>query len=957
MLTKNGLKKDFEKDWKKYYEVDLFREKGFSRRTCSCGKNFWTLDSKRDKCGDPPCVNYDFIGKKFAKKLDYVKMWKEFESFFASQGHTSVPRYPVIDRWRPDLFFTIASIQDFQRIDFGKMSFVYPENPLVVPQVCLRFPDIPSVGLSGRHLTSFIMAGQHAFNYPKEGYFKDKCLELNFNFLTKSLGIKPENLTYIEDLWAMPDFSAFGPSMETFVGGLEVANSVFMEFQAVKSGFIPLDMKVIDVGWGHERLVWLSNATDTMYDCVFGDLIKKLQKYTGISPDKNIFSKYSKLAGGLNIDEAKNLEKVRREIAKSIGISEKQLIEQIEPLRALYAIADHSRTLLFAIADGGIPSNVGGGYNLRVILRRALAFLDEYNLNLNLLGIAEKHAEFLNPIFPELKESLPAFEKILDIETKKYKATLAQGRKIVFDILDKKEALTEDKLTSLYESQGVTPELIKQVAKEKNIPVEIPETFYESISSKHIIEKEKEKKIDLDLSGLEKTKVLFYEFPEKKEFEAKILRVTKDWVVLNKTLFYPESGGQEYDTGELSGKKVLDVQKFGGVIAHKLSDTKGLKEGQQVSGKIKWDRRSQLMKHHTAIHILNGTVKKVLGKHAWQAGTHKSEGKATLDVTHYQSLTEEEIEKIEALANEIIKKSIQTKSNFIPRLEAEKTHGLGIYQGGHIPEKTLRILEIPGHDVEACSGTHCSNTSEIGKIIITNTEKIQDGIIRITIKAGPAAEKYLEESSGLVKYIAKTINDSKIVQVSLVEENTKKIIEIIKTCSNLFSVSPEHLKSNIQNFLSEIENQHTEINRLKKISKEQAHKISIYKAKDLEDTCKHIFELWKEQKKQIESLGRDTARSAVDSLIGKASNNQVFDIVRLDRKELILTASEVIKKKPELTIILSNEAGDLIVMTKTKDAGKLIKEICSKIGGSGGGSKELAQGKVDLSKLIKIMSA
>lgn len=955
MLTKEKLMKEFQKEPEKYWEVELFKERGFVRKKCSCGKFFWTLDSNRIKCGDPPCENYNFIGKKVTKKKwNYVKTWKEFERFFTENGHTKVPRYPVIDRWRPDLFFTIASIQDFQRLDHGEMSFIYPENPLIVPQVCLRFPDIENVGLSGKHNTSFIMAGQHAFNYPKDGYFKDKCIELSFGFLNGRMGIQEKELTYVEDIWAMPDLSAFGPSLEVFSRGLELGNHVFMEFQKSKSGFKNLDMKVNDTGWGFERLVWISNGTPTVYDCIFGDLIEKMKKYTAIKPNKEIFLKYSKLAGSLNIDEV-SLDKTRKKIADSIGITVKELLQEIEPLRALYAIADHMRTLLFAVTDGGIPSNVGGGYNLRVILRRCFAFLDEYNLNLNLIGIAEKHAEYLKPLFPELMEGIDTLEKILDIEKRKYKTTLSHGMKIVSDIIDKKEEITPEKLANMYESNGITPELIRQVSKEKKINVNIPEDFYDLISSKHIIQKEKEKKIDLNLKGLHPTKVLFYENPNKKEFKAKILRVTKDWVILDETLFYPESGGQEHDTGILEGNNVIDVQKFGSIVAHKLSSVKGLKKGQKVKGKIDWNRRSQLMKHHTAIHILNGAVKKVLGKHAWQAGTHKSVEKAHLDITHYQSLTEEEVENIESLANQIIKKGIKISSNFVPRLDAEEKYGLGIYQGGHIPEKILRIVEIPEFDIEACSGTHCSNTSKIEKIVITNTEKIQDGIIRITIRAGPAAEKYIKDSVSLSKEIVKIINDSQFVQVPPIEGKPKEIMEVLKKCSDIFSVSVDHLKSNIENFLSEIVSHQLKINKLKNISKEAESKIFIYKSEDLEDACKHIFNFWKDQRKQLEHLEKDVAKLLVENLLLKVKNKRIFDILNLGRKEIILTASEIIKKQPDVTVILGNEKGELIVMSKREDASKIIKKICSQIGGSGGGSSDLAQGKVDLSKLIKIM--
>ncbi len=150
MLTKPAIKKEFAKDWKKH-------------------------DPDRVTCADSTCQSYDFINNTITKKKwDYIGMWKEFEKFFKKEGHASIPRYPVVDRWRPDLYFTIASIQDFQRIENGNMAFEYPANPLIVPQVCLRFPDIPNVGITGRHLTSFVMSGQHAFGYPKKSLYIQK---------------------------------------------------------------------------------------------------------------------------------------------------------------------------------------------------------------------------------------------------------------------------------------------------------------------------------------------------------------------------------------------------------------------------------------------------------------------------------------------------------------------------------------------------------------------------------------------------------------------------------------------------------------------------------------------------------------------------------------------------------------------------------------------------------------
>ncbi|HLD56726.1 MAG TPA: alanine--tRNA ligase-related protein, partial [archaeon] len=613
MLTKPGLKKEFSKDWKKYYQVELFKEKGFTRKLCSkCGKAFWTLNQERSFCGDSPCQNYEFIGKPITnKKYDYIEMWKAFEKFFVQNGHTSIPRYPVIDRWRQDLYFTIASIQDFQRLDNGNMTFVYPANPLIVPQVSLRFGDIQNVGVTGRHLTSFVMSGQHAFNYPKEkgSYFKDKCIELNFNFLNKALGIPEKELVYHEDFWSMPDFSEFGPSLETFSQGLELVNSVFTEFQSDdQKTFRPLDMKVIDVGWGHERLVWFSNGTEAAYDCLFGPVTDYMKKASGIRVDPKIFSKYSKLAGGLDIDEKINMDAVRKKIADSVGISVKDLVNQLEPLTAIYAIADHTRTLLFAIADGGIPSNIGGGYNLRVILRRCLSFIKEYGLDIHLIDIAEKHAKFLKPVFPELESALENMGKILDVETDKYKKTVDEGRKLVVSMIKSGDEFDESSLVKLYESHGITPETVKEFGKENKIEVQIPENFYGLLSKGHILEKKENKKIKLDLTGLPDTKLLFYKNPEKKEFDAKVLKVLDSedkkfkWIILDETLFYPEGGGQEWDLGKINGCEIVDVQKFGHIAAHKVTGG-SFKVGEKIHGTIDWNRRTQLMHHHTAIHI------------------------------------------------------------------------------------------------------------------------------------------------------------------------------------------------------------------------------------------------------------------------------------------------------------------------------------------------------------------
>jgi alanyl-tRNA synthetase len=314
------------------------------------------------------------------------------------------------------------------------------------------------------------MSGQHAFGHPKQNgaYFKDKCLELNFQFLSGEMGIPKEELVYQEDIWAMPDFSAFGPCMETFSQGLELVNSVFMQFQKTGKGndFKELDIKVIDVGWGHERLVWFSNGTPASYDSLFGPVTEKLKKKASINVDQDLFDRYSKIAGSLDLGEVKDITKAKRKVADSLGITTGELREGIEPLQALYAIADHTRTLLFAVTDGGIPSNVGGGYNLRAILRRSLSFIDEFDFDYDLLEIANWHAKYLKPMFPELSSELDNFEKIVDIEKGKFKETKKKNKTTITALIDKGKKIDEPLMLQLYESQGITPEEIKKYKKD-----------------------------------------------------------------------------------------------------------------------------------------------------------------------------------------------------------------------------------------------------------------------------------------------------------------------------------------------------------------------------------------------------------------------------------------------------------------------------------------------------------
>ncbi len=961
MFTKDSLRKSFSRDWKKHYELEIFREKGFVRKSCkTCGRHFWTLNPDREDCGDPPCQKYEFIGNPITKrKFDYIEAWREFEDFFKKNGHASVPRYPVIDRWRPDLFFTMASIQDFQRIDQGNMVFEYPAKTLVVPQVCLRFNDIPNVGVTGRHHTSFIMSGQHSFG----GYWKDRCIELNFRFLTERMGIPEEELTYKEDLWAMPDFSAFGPSIETFSRGLELVNSVFMQFTKTGDSYKELPLKVIDVGWGHERLVWFSQGTHTGYDAVFGPVIKWMKKQAGFR-ESDVLNRYANLAGNLNIDEVRNIDKAREQIAKSLGISVREMLDIVEPMQAMYAIADHTKTLLFAVTDAGIPSNTGGGYNLRVLLRRAFSFLDEFGFPFSLDDIARLHAKHLHPLFPELMEGLDLFSKIVEIERERYRKTIEKARSIVRKELSRGR-LNTDSLIKLYTSNGVTPEIVEAEAKKAGIPFEIPPDFYTKITDMHMVgEKEEEaEEARIDLSGMPETKLLYYEKPYEREFDAKVLKVSGPWVVLDRTLFYPEGGGQPGDSGILisKGKKysVEASHKIGGVVVHKC---KGPKEGDSVHGIIDWERRHQLMRMHTATHVVAGSARKVVGKHLWQAGAKKGLDISRIDLSHYKPFTKDEIKQIEKLANRIVSEDHRVDAFFMPRKEAEAKYGFVLYQGGASPGKTIRVVNVAnGFDVEGCGGTHVKRTGEIELIKIIKTERIQDGVNRIEFACGTSAYRYIEEMERVAKETLGYVNTLGISSFSFSLRTDTDIASEVHDAAEALSVEPKTLPATMKRFCEEILREHEELNNARRsigveeISLDSESFIPKEKPRTLRELAESVFNAWKSLKKEKEKLLSRAAESRADAILKKERGTLVFDIIQGTRKELIETASAVLKLRPEATVILSNQAGDVVGMSNTKDMGKEIRELCQKAGGSGGGNQKLGQGKAELSKLVKIM--
>jgi alanyl-tRNA synthetase len=611
------------------------------------------------------------------------------------------------------------------------------------------------------------MIGQHSIPN-SDGYWKDECVDLDYRLLTEQFGIRKEEVVFVEDVWA--GGGSFGSSLEYFVKGLELGNAVFTEFQGELGKHTTLDQRVIDMGAGLERFAWITKGTPTAYDCCFGPITNHLFEKIGIDSDSVLLKKYfTEIAKGLEIYD--DLMDVKKHAIKNTGLTDDQVNRIITPLEGMYLIADHLRTLIFAISDGALPSNVGGGYNLRMILRRVIATINRMNLKLDLDELIDLHIDYLKDTYPELNSSRDDIKSIIRIESGRYEESKTRMEKTATRLKGRENPPTVDELITMYESDGITPDYLKEL----DVISEIPSTFYSKLSDLH--QSEKKKGIEkLPLENIPETEMLFYG-KDPMEFEAKVLKVFENSVILDKTSFYARGGGQEPDHGIIADAKVNDVDKHGGVIVHQL-EGQIPKEGDIVKCKVDSDRRQNITKNHTSTHILNSSSRNVLGSWVWQHSAFKESDHARLDITHHSPLTDKEISQIEDTANSIVQKNMSVTIENFDRGTAEQQYGFKIYQGGVVPVKLVRIVSIEDFDVEACGGTHVKKTGEIDLIKITKTKRIQDGVVRLEFVSGPTAYEYVKKQEA-EKIKQKELDTGKEKLEKLREERKQKTREMM----------------------------------------------------------------------------------------------------------------------------------------------------------------------------------
>jgi len=905
-VDKDALRKEFAKDWKKHYQLNVLTERGYKRQKCKkCSRAFWSK-GEREQCGDAACVGYQFIGSTpVKKKLDYIETWKAIEKYFTKNGHGYVKPYPTVARWRDDLYFTIASINDFQPyVVNGELEA--QSNPLIVPQPCIRFSDLSNVGVSGRHYTNFVMIGQHAFNTKKSGlfYWKEEAITHDLNYL-KALGIPEDEIIFQEDVWA--GGGNFGPSIEYFVRGLELGNCVFMQYEVTPSGSKELPTKVIDMGAGLSRLAWITSGEPTSYETVFGPVIKDMKKRTGVKVDKELFLNFAKISGSLNEEEVPDLEREKERIAGLLGISKKELFETLEPLQALYASADHLKTLLFTVTDGMLPSNSGGGYNLRMILRRVFGFGERYHYSLDYGKIIKGHADYLEYLFPHLQTGVDTTIDVIAEEEKRYRETKHKARGIVINTVKKAKhvragvsnkdrvalgKIGPEDLITLYKSHGISPESVLEVASENNVEVEMPGNFYDLVregegEAASPSKAPSVKVLYSDIATIPKTKPLYYGKDEK--FRAKVLGIVhKKYVALDQSAFYPEGGGQVSDTGTLNGSKVKYVTRQAGVSLHEVGDVSKFKKGAKVEGTVDLERRRTIARHHTAAHLLNAACRDVLGNHIWQGGSQKDEEKAHLDVTHYRKISNDELSSIERKVNEYIMQSLPITSEVFPRNVAESKYGFTLYQGGAVPGKEIRVVSIGDIDREACGGTHQmhAHTGQLGFFKIVKREGVQDGIERVVYKCGFPALSYVQEKEALLTH-----------------------------ASTVLSVQDTELVKTVERFFSE----------------------------------------WKAQRKRIDTLSELLVKEEIRETVKCYQGSPVMRILDIDQNSLKKLGLKIAESDAAACFL--NKSGNLVCAAGEKSgfsAKKLLDKVLKELGGSGGGSERIAQGKTDKISIVKL---
>ena len=844
--------------------------------------------------------------------MDSITIRRKFLDFFASKGHQVVPSAPLVLKNDPSLLFTNSGMVQFKDYFLGNAVSKYKR--IADTQKCLRVSgkhnDLEDVGLDTYHHTMFEMLGNWSFG----DYFKKDAIAWAWELLTEVYGL-PKDRLYVtvfggdqkdnlpvddeakdlwkqfvneeriihgvkkDNFWEMGESGPCGPCSEIHIDirsdeevkkkpgkelvnhdhpqVVEIWNLVFIQFNRKASGALePLPDKHVDTGMGFERLCMAIQKKTSNYDTdVFSPLIEFIATHAGV-----------KYTGDL-----KNKQDI-----------------------AIRVIADHIRAVSFAISDGQLPSNTGAGYVIRRILRRAVRYGFSY-LNFKepfIHRLVPLLALQLKDVFPELHQQLDYVERVVQEEEISFLRTLDKGLKKIETL----KAISGEQAFELYDTYGFPFDLTSLIARERGFTVD-EKSFAEEMAKQKARSKASAAKETGDWKQYEVAESRFVGYEELLVDDAVVVKVRSQHVkdgllvhiVLNKTPFYAESGGQVGDVGYLefsNGRKlnVINTKKENDLIIHILNElpSEELLSNGTIKAVVDYSRRKNITKNHSATHLLHAALRQVLGKHVEQKGSLVNESILRFDFSHFAAMTAEELSKVEAIVNQRVMENISLDEKRNVPIEKAKTLGAMALFGEKYGEFVRVITFDPKFSVELCGGTHVAATGNIGLFKILSESSVAAGVRRIEAVTGEGALGYFRQSLALLDELKTLLKNPKDAAASL---------------------------------QSLVEEKHALEKKLEAVNAEKAHAIFLDLVKKVQMTgsYKTLTEL-------ISVPNAEVLKNISFSLKNKFS-------------DLILVLAADIEGKPQISVILGDEA----VKTSKYNAQQLIKELAKEIDGGGGG--------------------
>lgn len=730
---------------------------------------------------------------------------EKFLSFFETKGCLRLPSFSLVPKDDNSLLLINSGMAPMKKYFTGEIT--PPRKRVTTCQKCIRTPDIERVGITARHGTFFEMLGNFSFG----DYFKHEATAWAWEFFTEVLKMPAEKLyvsiyqdddeaykIWTEEIGVDPSHMVrmgkednfwehgsgpCGPCSEIYfdrgdekgcgkpdchVGCecdrfVEVWNLVFTQFESDgKGNYTPLDHPNIDTGMGLERLACVMQGVDNLF------LVDTIQ---------NIMKHISQITG------------------VEYGEDEKSDV-------SLRVITDHIRSTTFMIGDGVMPSNEGKGYVLRRLLRRA-------SRHGRLLGYKEP---FLYKVcdtvikenltaYPELKEKQEFITKVIRVEEESFEKTIDQGFRMLQDIIDKGDidTLSGEDAFKLNDTFGFPIDLTREILEEKGIGVDV-DRFHDLLKEQKVRSRNARKNAGADawisdatdLSDIEKTEFLGY---DDLKIDAKVVAVVMDGervdsvsegesaiIVLDRTPFYAESGGQVGDTGVFSGDNFsVDVDNTtkdsNGVYLHACTVKSGMiSVGDTVDATVDDERRYDITRNHTAAHLLQAALREVLGNHVQQAGQLVTDSYFRFDFTHFEALTEEELSKVENLVNAKILEGINVVTKEMPIEEAKKLGAMALF--GEKYGDVVRVVSVDDFSIEFCGGTHVKNTSNLGLFKIRQEGSVASGVRRIEAITGIKVLEYINRANASITAVCEAL---KINNPKQLIEGVQKASELIKS--------------------------------------------------------------------------------------------------------------------------------------------------------------------------------